>query len=425
MKELLASLFVVLSTVGAAHLRAASQVVRLGGGSSELFKQIEQVLADLTEITGLKPVRKIEYDTIDKARVTQFLNERIREFIKPEEIRAEELALKKFGFVPQDFDLAKTSVDLMAEQAAAFYDFRKKKLFILESASEAVQQIALVHELAHALADQHFNLEEFIDLANKSDDSATARMAVMEGQATWLMSEYLARRTGQSLKTSPAIVQLMSRAAQMSQGQFPVFDAAPLYMRETLLFPYAQGMLFQHALVEKFGQEAFSRIFHKPPVSSQQILHPEKYFGGLKPTEPELPSVSSEEDYEELTEGYIGELDHAILLRQYAGQEQADSLSPRWKGGRYRVLEDKKDKHAVLAYVAEWESEAVAREYFALYRQVLAKKWKAMKVSKESGGLVEGRGDDGYFVLRLKGARVSSLEGMKSPAEAAAHPRVN
>ncbi|HSB14894.1 MAG TPA: hypothetical protein VLE22_10580, partial [Bryobacteraceae bacterium] len=306
MKKLLAGLLVVLSGVGAAHLRAASQVVRLGGGSNELFNQIEQVLAGLTEITGMKPVKKVAYDTIDKARVNQFLNERIKEFIKPEEIRAEELALKKFGFVPQDFDLKKTSVELMTEQAAAFYDFRKKKLFILESAPEAVQQVALVHELAHALADQHFNLEQFIDLANKSDDSATARMAVMEGQATWLMSEYLARRTGQSLKTSPAIVQLMSRAAQMSQGQFPVFDAAPLYMRETLLFPYSQGMLFQHALVEKFGQEAFARIFREPPVSSQQILHPEKYFREVKPTEPELPSVSSEEDYEELTEGYIG-----------------------------------------------------------------------------------------------------------------------
>ena len=425
MKKLLAGLLVVLSLVGAAHLRAASQVVRLGGGSNELFNQIEQVLAGLTEITGMKPVKKVAYDTIDKARVNQFLNERIKEFIKPEEIRAEELALKKFGFVPQDFDLKKTSVELMTEQAAAFYDFRKKKLFILESAPEAVQQVALVHELAHALADQHFNLEQFIDLANKSDDSATARMAAMEGQATWLMSEYLARRTGQSLKTSPAIVQLMSRAAQMSQGQFPVFDAAPLYMRETLLFPYSQGMLFQHALVEKFGQEAFARIFREPPVSSQQILHPEKYFQEVKPTEPALPSVSSEEDYEELTEGYIGELDHAILLRQYAGEKEAESLSSRWKGGRYRVLEDKKDKHTVLAYVVEWESEAVAREYFGLYRQVLAKKWKAMKVSLDSERKVEGRGDDGYFILRLNGARVSSLEGMNSLAESAAYPKVN
>jgi hypothetical protein len=196
-------------------------------------------------------------------------------------------------------------------------------------------------------------------------------------------------------------------------------------MRETLLFPYSQGMLFQHALVEKFGQEAFARIFREPPVSSQQILHPEKYFQEVKPTEPALPSVSSEEDYEELTEGYIGELDHAILLRQYAGEKEAESLSSRWKGGRYRVLEDKKDKHTVLAYVVEWESEAVAREYFGLYRQVLAKKWKAMKVSLDSERKVEGRGDDGYFIVRLNGARVSSLEGMNSLAEAAARPKVN
>ncbi len=82
----------------------------------------------------------------------------------------------------------------MTEQAAAFYDYNKKKLFITESDSTESQEPVLAHELGHALADQNYNLAKFVRQGRKSDDGSTARLAVMEGQATWLMSEFLARQ---------------------------------------------------------------------------------------------------------------------------------------------------------------------------------------------------------------------------------------
>ena len=109
-------------------------------------------------------------DFITKEKINEFLNKRVKEVAKPEEIRAEELTLKKFGLVPQDFDLAKNTVDLLTEQAAAFYDYDKKKLFITESTPEEPQEPVLAHELSHALADQNFNLAKFIKQGRKSDD---------------------------------------------------------------------------------------------------------------------------------------------------------------------------------------------------------------------------------------------------------------
>ena len=123
------------------------------------------------------------------------MKDRVKEATQ-EDIRIEELTLKKFGFVPKDFDLAKTTVDLLTEQAAAFYDFHKKKLYITDWTSPDLREAALTHELAHAIADQNFNLGRFLKQASKNDDGALARMAVMEGQATWLMSESIARRGG-------------------------------------------------------------------------------------------------------------------------------------------------------------------------------------------------------------------------------------
>jgi hypothetical protein len=404
MKKLLA-LFLLLVSVASAS-------------DQQLFVQIEEIVADLGKITGLKPLKPVPHALIGKEEVKKFLAQRMKEELQPEELRVEELALKKFGFVPQDFDLRQVTVDLLTEQAAAFYDFRAKKLYVLDSSSSEMQQAALVHELAHALADQHFHLEKYIARANENDDGAMARLAVMEGQATWLMSEYLARRMGVSLKTSPSIVQLMSSQAGDAAGQFPVFDKAPFYIRQSLLFPYTKGMLFQHALYEKDDQAAFSEVFRRPPVSTQQILHPEKYFSGEKPSEPALAQVSSRGEFRLLTEGSIGEFDHSVLLEQYTGREEAEAVAPLWRGGRFELLEHKKDGHTVLAYSSEWTDAAAAKKFFDLYRRVLKGKWTNMEVTTAQPGVVSGRGDDGYFVLRLDGATVSSLEGLKTPAEA-------
>src|SRR5205085_12258754 len=146
-----------------------------------------------------------------------------------------------------DFNLARNMVDLLTEQAAAFYDYDRKKLFITDSTPSANQEPVLAHEIAHALADQSFNLAKFIRQGRKNDDGATARLAVMEGQATWLMSELLARKMGQSLKDSPSLLAAMSGISDNGGGQFPVFDKSPLYLRQTLVFPYTKAMLFQHA----------------------------------------------------------------------------------------------------------------------------------------------------------------------------------
>src|SRR5271157_1286462 len=287
-----------------------------------------RIVLDLTRITGMQLRHPVPCDYITKEKVNAFLNQRMKDAASPEEIRAEELTLKKFGFVPQDFDLARATIDLLTEQAAAFYDYNKKKLFITESTPSDTQEPVLAHELSHALADQNFNLARFIRQGRKSDDGSTARLAVMEGQATWLMSEYLARKNGQSLKDLPALVSVMSRLGEGASGEFPVYDNAPLYMRLTLVFPYTRGMLFQNAVCERDGQQGFAEVFRRAPVSTQQVIHPEDYFSNVKPTQPELPDAHLPRGYKTLIGGTLGEFDHAVLLEQFLGKQQAAEIAP-------------------------------------------------------------------------------------------------
>jgi hypothetical protein len=351
-------------------------------------------------------------DFINKDKVNAFLKQRVKEVASPGDIRAEELVLKKFGLVPPDFDLARSTVDLLTEQAAAFYDYNKKRLFITESTDAEGGEPVLAHELAHALADQSFHLERFIRQGRGSDDGDTARLAVMEGQATWLMSEYLARKVGESLKTSPSLVAAMSKLSEGGMGQYPVFDKSPLYLRRTLLFPYTKGMLFQNAVVARAGDGGFAEVFRKAPVSTQQILHPEKYFSGVQPTRPAVPEPHLPRGYKSLVGGTLGELDVGILLEEYAGQDRAAAIAPHWRGFTFELRENRKAGRVVLLHAAEWDSEEAAREYFAAYRGALAKKWKHFTVAGETADSVTGTGDDGRFELRRSGTVVTGVEGL-------------
>ncbi len=150
--------------------------------------------------------------------------------VKPEEIRAEELTLKMFGFVPQDFDLKKNTLDLLTEQTAAFYDFHEKKLFITDWAATKMEEEALIHELAHALADQNFHLERYTRKVEDDSEKSLARQAVVEGQAQWLTRAVLLKR-GMTPATDEA------GKSNAKDDDSPVFDKAPLYFQATLDVP--------------------------------------------------------------------------------------------------------------------------------------------------------------------------------------------
>jgi hypothetical protein len=380
----------------------------------DTFGSIDAAAKELSEITKLELKHKVPSDTISREKFKIYVEETIADQIPPEEVQIQELILKRFGLVPDVFDLKKSTVDIITEQAAAFYDFRRKKLFLMEGSAPSSQPVLIVHELAHALADQHYDLAKYIK-RGKSDDASLARMAVMEGQATWLMLESAARKSGQSLTTSTYLADAMSGGADQMITQYPVLAAAPLYIRASLLFPYQQGFRFQQALVAKHGTSSFTMVFERPPLSSQQVLHPEKYIANIAGVEAKLPSPARKRDFREIAEGSVGEFDHAVLLEQYGTRQLALELAPKWRGGAFSLVEGKRNKkQQVLLYASEWESEDAAQRMFESYRQVLKGKWKTFVVESEDESSFRGQGDAGPFEVTRRGTRVSSVEGAPS-----------
>jgi hypothetical protein len=376
------------------------------------FEQINSIVQSLSQITGLAEKHPVPYGRMDKAQLRHFLTKRLKKMLKPEEIRADELALKMFGLVPQNFDLRKSTIDLLTEQAAAFYDYDTKKLFLLDNSSFESETTTLAHELAHALADQHFNLGKFMDETPSNDDENLAHTAVVEGQASWLMLAYDLKQAGQPPVPTRDMLKSVVDSSETSTADYPVLKESPLYIQQSLLFPYTEGTIFFDTVYRKMGKPAFAAVFADPPVDSAQVIHPDRYFAHETETKPEMMKLFLNGEAKEITEGTVGEFDHKMLLRQYVGEKEADQLAQHLRGGHFEIIAAGRERRPVLEYVSEWDSDEKAGRFFSDYEKILRSKWSRCDPSAITRTMFAGSGDNGYFVARLEGNMVTSIEGM-------------
>ncbi len=368
------------------------------------------MLEALRDIMGFGPQRPIQFDTLGKAQFQRLFRKQLREEYTPRQIRNETLFLRLFGLVPEDFDYEQTILDLMSEQAWALYDFKKRRLYLADWAPAEARSYALLHELVHAIDDQQFNLLRYVKRADGAERQL-ARLAVLEGQASWVMTEWAMRQSDKSLIGNKLLAIATASATRFEAEQFPVYRESPLYFREVLIFPYTDGLLFQHAMIERFGVEGLKRVFERPPQTTQQIIQPDLYLSGLDPDLPELPELKPPRGYKRVYDGIFGQLDHRILLKHHLGDQDLGTLLDQWRGSQFEVLQNRRNGRALLRYAVRWASEAAAREYYQLYRQVCERKWSGLELVDAADGRCEGTASIGEVTLAVQGDTVRSVEG--------------
>ena len=137
-------------------------------------------------------------------------------------------------------DLKKVYLDLLGEQVGAFYDQHTHELFTFSEhpLTNSQNQVVMAHELTHALQDQHFDLLKLPLEAKGNDDRALAASALVEGDATLVMNQYLT-----SNLSAAALRDSLAGAFSTDVRQLA---AAPRYLRETLLFPLSARVAICH-----------------------------------------------------------------------------------------------------------------------------------------------------------------------------------
>jgi hypothetical protein len=428
---------------------SASAVVPTGlpAGVAPLPPDLAERLQELTEAAeqarGLSAKHPVRAGLLDRETLQRQVAGILRDELPPAELAAIEEALQAFGFVPEDLDLARYLPELLAGEVAGYYDPEKKYLAIVRqpaagradrggragradpgrrpakgenaerdldepSAFERrTEDTVIIHELVHALQDQHFGLDRFKGDEDPLSDAAAARDALVEGDATVAMFGFLLGiRIEDDPEAAEGVLRSLGAAGQAaaalgSEG----LAEAPVWLRESLLFSYVEGAAFCLDLLKTGGHELLDHAYKAPPLSTEQILHPEKWHGRRRddPVRLAWPDLGATlPGYRKLIEGELGERDVRLLLReslrdgdaeQDKERRRAEAAAAGWGGDRFAVYT--KGRTRLLVWITEWDAAAEAGEFAAAAAR-LGRGWSVERLSPTRVGLVrEMRGKAG------------------------------
>ena len=373
---ILVVLFFCCSSVASGQQASSSDhasAVPSASSQAEFAAAADEVLGQMSEITGLKLRSPLKKTLRSRAEIRAYVIRQMNEEKSPGERYAATRSAEAFGLIPKGFDFDSFMVDLLTEQIAGLYDPKAHEFYIADWIAPADQRMVMAHELTHALQDQHFQIETWVRAARPNDDAELAREAVLEGSAMAGMIDFLLQGTGRSLKDLPEFDPSMFVG---DLGSTPTLEKAPPFLRDALLFPYFGGLTFSSAALGSNGWNALPGIFAKPPLSTQQILHPELYRSGKVPAQVPLPAFDKMlgPGWTKLEDNVMGEFGWKEILKQFLDEERGKSLASAWEGDRYQVFEQKQSKKLALIARLSLASEELTARFFGQYSEALEKK---------------------------------------------------
>ena len=379
---------------------AAPQGSEVPRAASDLLATVDEIAAKVEEIRGLSFKEQVQRAVKSRPEIEAALKAKILEEYTPEEIVRQTRALVRWGLLDRGTDLMRLYLDLLTEQVAGFYDPKKKTFFLADWISPEMQAPIIAHELTHALQDQSFGLERRIGRDRENDDRSLARMALVEGEGIAVMFDFLLRPMGMRFADLPELNALLERELGTAGAAFRELGRAPRIVREELLFPYTAGAAFVQEALRRDSWRAVSRIYDDLPRSTEQILHPERYFD-----ERDVPVELSLDPLSEwlgaaFTKNVLGELGFRILFEERFDEETAARLAAGWDGDRFCAWE--LEGRVVLASVSVWDSLADALEFFGGYQQLLSRKYPALE-------RIEGTPNRARFTIDPKGEELAVL----------------
>jgi hypothetical protein len=395
----------LLGLLAFAAVAAAQAVV-----SPELRADAARLLRELAAIRGVPPPGAPPPLVIQsREERRRFVVAELGRKYSPARIEAERRALVAWGLVPAGFDLATFYADLLAEQAAAYYDPTAKRMVLANWLTPELRRDALAHELVHALQDRLVDLDRFLGAAPDRGDEALARQSLVEGEAVAVSQDLALRRDGRDFAALPDVAGLAQAIRSSATG--PVLARAPAVVRTMLTFPYASGVGFVHAFRQRHPWAELSAVYQDPPRSSAQILHPELYLDRRQdPVSVALPDVTAlmPGGSRLVTEDELGEIGVAEVLRRATG-DVVDA--PGWRGDRY-ALWDAPGARSILIAVILWDTEEQAADFSRAYGPVLARRHGLTPTPPDDDPLHTWSSATSVFAIERRRRTVVILEGL-------------
>jgi len=333
-----------------------------------VYAAIEQ---QVEGIRGLTATKAVDPKLLDEAELKRRVQASFIKENPSEIIAANQQLLEAFGMLPKDAKLGDLYIEMLGSQVAGFYSPEDDELYVVSKtgALGPVERVTFAHEFTHALQDQHFDLEGLaLDTIGQGDRSL-ARLSLVEGDATAVMTFW----TQQQL-TPEETVELLK--ASLDPEQTAILQKMPPILRESLTFPYEAGLQFVLRLHGAGGWHTVDTAFSKPPASTEQVLHPDKYDAGEAPMAVSLPKGLAGRmgaGWKVGLEDTLGEFQLGGWLRGALNRVQpANEAAAGWGGDRVALLQGPTGAWAVALKTA-WDTDTDAAEFETAAREALPK----------------------------------------------------
>jgi hypothetical protein len=384
--------------------------------AEELFRSVDEILNFASKETNLPIKHPVKRRLASREEVRNYILKHMEEDQDAHRLQRAAASLKKFGLVPRDFDLRKFMLDVLEDQVAGYYDPKTKTVNLLDWVAPEAQRPVLAHELTHALQDQSFDLQKWLMVSPEADkkpdsnldnttydpeEAQAAREAVSEGQAMAVLVDFMLQPSGKSLADVPMMVELYKQSTIERSEDSPVLGSAPMYLRESLIFPYTDGLDFVQTLLTAGGKDrAFPGALMDPPRDTREVMQPKTYLANRHVAPLYLPKMGAvlKGKYEKYDLGEVGQFDVYILLKQFTTADQAQELAPAWRGGTYMLLSrlpvrrgngaavEPHLSELALVYLSRWATPEDASLFAAAYSSWIPKKYKSAKPGGNSNG---------------------------------------
>ena len=330
----------------------------------ELLKTADDLVKQTAALRQLSVKSPVKRGVLGRDAIRAKLREQIARQYTSKDIDTEARVLKALGLLPKELDFEKLQLDLLMEQVGGFYDPWGKQLYIADWLPLEMQAPALAHEIVHALQDQHFNLQKFVQAVHDQGDRQLARGALVEGDATGVMLEFSAHKDLSTMPDMSKMMDMMMATGAFSLGgqPMPVLQSAPAFVKHSLMFPYVGGLGFIQYIRKRFPWSKVDEVYKHPPDSTEQIMHPEKYFAKEQPVWLQATPLSAFKGKKPVHQDTVGELQIKLWLQYVGSVKNAADAAAGWGGDRL-IAYDNGDGPYSVVWLTQWDTEADATEF--------------------------------------------------------------
>ena len=263
------------------------------------------------------------------------------------------------GILDRETDLYGLLLNLYGEGVLGYYDADDERFFVLNEGEEfgPASIRTYVHEYVHALQQQHFDFDAEFETREDNSDEAFALRALLEGDASLAEQVYVFQHMDESERNASQ--------SEPSSDLMRAFRAAPNVIQRMFIFPYQEGVFFTFEILRSNGWDGVNQAYEQIPQSTEQVLHPEKYFGRDEPVLVELPDLVAilGEEWTEVLRDTMGEFFLLTYLETGFSPTAATLASEGWGGDAYSLLKGPQDESLLVSSIT-WDTQGDAQEFF-------------------------------------------------------------